>query len=83
MISAKYKDLYLSSSKSQMKKFSSLLLSLEKSPQNQNLAENIFRLVHSMKGAAATMGYKKTVNLFHAIENVIDAVYNQTLEVNK
>ena len=66
-----------------MKKFSSLLLSLEKSPQNQNLAENIFRLVHSMKGAAATMGYKKTVNLFHAIENVIDAVYNQTLEVNK
>jgi two-component system, chemotaxis family, sensor kinase CheA len=83
MISAKYKDLYLSNSKDQLKKLSNLMLSLEKSPQNQNLIENIFRLVHSMKGAAATMGYKKTVNLFHAIENVIDAAYNQSLVINK
>ena len=83
MISAKYKDLYLSNSKEQLKKLSSLLVSLEKSPQNQNLIENIFRLVHSMKGAAATMGYKKTVDFFHAMEGVVDAAYNQTLPINK
>ena len=83
MINAKYKDLYLSSNKEQLKKLSVLALSLEKSPQNQTLIENIFRLVHSMKGAAATMGYKKTVNLFHAIENVVDAAYNQILDIDK
>ncbi|MCD4760434.1 Hpt domain-containing protein [bacterium] len=83
MISEKYKDLYLSTSEEGLKKLSDFLLYLEKKPQNQNLIENIFRLIHSMKGAAATMGYKKTVNLFHAMENVVDAAYSQDLEINK
>lgn len=82
MISAKYKDLYLSTTKQQLKKLSDLLLYLEKKPSNQNLIENIFRLIHSMKGAAATMSYKKTVNLLHAMESVIDAAYNEDLHIN-
>ncbi|MBT4448041.1 MAG: hypothetical protein HOD06_04925, partial [Candidatus Komeilibacteria bacterium] len=83
MISEKYKDLYLSTTRQQLKKLSDLLLYLEKKPNNQNLIENIFRLIHSMKGAAATMGYKKTVRLLHAMESLVDAVYNGDLQVNK
>jgi two-component system, chemotaxis family, sensor kinase CheA len=82
MISEKYKDLYLATTKQQLKKLSDLLLYLEKKPANQNLIENIFRLIHSMKGAAATMSYKKTVNLLHAMESVIDAAYNGDLYIN-
>jgi len=82
MISSKYKDLYLSTTKEQLKKLSDFLLYLEKKPSNQNLLENIFRLIHSMKGAAATMGFKKTVNLLHAMESVIDAAYNNELVIN-
>jgi len=83
MISAKYKDLYLSTTRDQLKKLNDLFLYLEKKPGNQNVLENIFRLVHSMKGAAATMAYKKTVELCHALENVIDAAYHQDIEINK
>ncbi|MBU1203282.1 Hpt domain-containing protein [Patescibacteria group bacterium] len=83
MISEKYKDLYLSTVKEQMKKLADLLLYLEKKPNSQNVIENIFRLIHSMKGAAATMSYKKTVDLLHSMESVIDAVYNDRLEINK
>ncbi|MFA6467189.1 MAG: ATP-binding protein [Patescibacteria group bacterium] len=82
MISAKYKDLYLSTTKQQLKKLSDLLLYLEKKPSNQNLIENIFRLIHSMKGAAATMSYKNTVNLLHAMESLVDAAYNEDLAIN-
>ncbi|MFA6308034.1 MAG: ATP-binding protein [Patescibacteria group bacterium] len=83
MISTKYKDLYLSTTKEQFKKLSTLLLYLEKKPASQNLIENIFRLIHSMKGAAATMSYKKTVNLLHAMESVVDAAYNGDLRINQ
>ena len=83
MISEKYKDLYLSTTRQQLKKLSDLLLYLEKKPNNQNLIENIFRLIHSMKGAAATMGYKKTVKLLHAMESLVDGAYNGDLQVNK
>ncbi|RJQ35652.1 hypothetical protein C4566_00250 [Candidatus Parcubacteria bacterium] len=83
MISEKYKDLYISTSKDQLKKLTNFLLSLERSPENQNLIENIFRLIHSMKGAAATMGYKKTVLLFHAMESVIDAAFQQRIFMDK
>lgn len=83
MISSKYKDLYISTSKDQLKKLTNFLLSLERNPENQNLIENIFRLIHSMKGAAATMGYKKTVLLFHSMESVIDAAFQQKLLMDK
>ena len=82
MISAKYKDLYLSTTRQQLKKLSGLLLYLEKKPSNQNLIENIFRLIHSMKGAAATMAYKKTVNLLHAMESVVDVAFNGDLRIS-
>jgi two-component system, chemotaxis family, sensor kinase CheA len=82
MISKKYKDLYLSTTKQQLKKLADLLIYLEKKPNNQNLIENIFRLIHSMKGAGATMGYKKTVNLLHAMESVVDASYDGDLNIN-
>lgn len=83
MINKKYKDLYLSTYKSQQKKLADLLLALEKNPKSQNLIENIFRLIHSMKGAAATMGYKKTVNTFHAMESIIDSAYNQSISMDQ
>jgi two-component system chemotaxis sensor kinase CheA len=83
MVSEKYKDLYLSTTREQLKKLSSLFLALETNPHNQNLIENIFRLLHSLKGAAATMGYKKTLALFHAMEDIIDAAYSQNLFIDK
>lgn len=82
MINSKYKDLYLSTTKQQLDKLSSLLLYLEKKSGNQNLIENIFRLIHSMKGAAATMGYKKMVDILHAMESVVDGAFNGDLVIS-
>ncbi len=83
MISQKYKTFYLGTAKKQLKKLSSLLLSLEKNPEGGILIENIFRLVHSMKGAAATMAYKKTVTFLHALEDVVEAAYHKQLSIDQ
>lgn len=83
MISEKYKSLYLSTSIKQIKDFSALLLDIEQNPSTRDLAEELFRLIHSMKGAAATMGYTGTVSVFHALEDIIQASYHKDFVINK
>lgn len=82
MINSKYKSFYISTSKQQFKQLSDLLFHLEKKSSSQNLIENIFRLIHSMKGASATMGYKKTVKLLHTMESIVDAAFKGNLIIN-
>lgn len=83
MISEKYTTLYLSSSKKQLKKLADLILALSKKPESNILVENIFRLVHSMKGAAAAMSFKKTVEYLHHLEDIIEGVYNGSVKLNQ
>lgn len=83
MISAKYKKLYLSTSLQQMEEFSKLLLEIEQKPGTRDMVEDLFRLIHSMKGAAATMGFKSTVVVFHSLEDLIQASYHNDFIVNK
>ena len=82
MISKKYKELYVGTAQRQLQQLVSFLLSLEKRPKSKSLIENIFRLVHSMKGAAATVAGKKTVRFYHTIENIIDAAYHDELKID-
>jgi two-component system, chemotaxis family, sensor kinase CheA len=82
MISKKYKELYLGTAERQLQQLVNFLLSLEKRPNSKSLIENIFRLVHSMKGAAATVACKKTVRFYHTIENIIDAAYHDEIKID-
>jgi len=74
-VNKKYQDLYISTSKSQLKDLSNLVLALEKNPKDKKRLEEMFRTVHSMKGAAATMGFSKTVEALHVLETVVDGGY--------
>ena len=82
MISKKYKELYVGTAQRQLQQLVNFLLSLEKRPNSKSLIENIFRLVHSMKGAAATVAGKKTVRFYHTIENIIDAAYHDEIKID-
>ncbi|PWB39032.1 MAG: hypothetical protein C3F02_00225 [Parcubacteria group bacterium] len=83
MISRKYTSLYIASNKKQLKKLNEIILSLVKKPDSNILIENMFRLIHSMKGGAATMSFKKTVEFLHTLEDIVEAVYNGSLKLNR
>ncbi len=51
-----------------------LLISLEKFPSNKELIENIFHLVHSVKGNASFFGLMKVTELAHELEAVLDNI---------
>ena len=50
------------------------LLELEKAPDNLSLLNEIFRPMHSLKGASGFLGLNKINKLAHRAENILDAL---------
>jgi len=70
----KYKDTYLSEAKEHIVSIEKLLLKFEKKPTKIEPINGIFREIHSLKSMSAAMGYHKTSQLCHAIEDMLDLI---------
>ena len=68
----KYKELFVSGVRENLDSMADLAVSLEKEPNNPEAIGEIFRHAHSIKGMAATMGYKNMSSLSHKLESLLD-----------
>ncbi len=59
------------------------LMALEKEPENNELIENIFRVMHTLKGVSSMYGYENIGELTHKIENIYELIRDKKLKVNK
>jgi len=57
------------------------LLELEKSPENLGLLNEIFRPMHSLKGASGFLGLNKINGLAHKAENILDELRQGSMQV--
>jgi two-component system chemotaxis sensor kinase CheA len=57
------------------------LLELEKSPENLGLLNEIFRPMHSLKGASGFLGLNKINRLAHKAENILDELRQGSMQV--
>lgn len=60
----------------------SKLLALEKDGKNPDLAIQLFRDAHSLKGSARMLGFEKIQDIAHKIEDVISLVREDKLQIN-
>ncbi len=58
------------------------LLKLEKAPDNLGLLNDIFRPMHSLKGASGFLGLPKINHLAHKAENILDELRKGTIAVS-
>ncbi|MDP3427228.1 MAG: Hpt domain-containing protein, partial [Humidesulfovibrio sp.] len=58
------------------------LLQLEKNPENLGLLNEIFRPMHSLKGASGFLGLHKINGLAHKAENILDELRQGAMAVN-
>ncbi|MBF0595025.1 MAG: response regulator [Candidatus Omnitrophica bacterium] len=56
------------------------LVDLEKSPGNLEIAKELNRVAHTLKGAARVFGFKAIQDITHRIENIFEKVYNKQLD---
>lgn len=66
----KFKDLFCEEATDQLATLSGELLNIEKDPTNIERYATLMRAAHTVKGAAATMGYVGMAKLAHALEDV-------------
>ncbi|MFP4236694.1 MAG: Hpt domain-containing protein [Desulfonatronovibrio sp.] len=57
------------------------LLELEKNPEDLSLLDDIFRPMHSLKGASGFLGLKKMNSLAHKGENILDELRKGLMKV--
>lgn len=79
---SRYKDMFINEATEYLQSLNQALLNLEKSPENTELLNEIFRLAHTLKGMAATMGYQKITTIAHHMEDVLDRVRKQEIRLD-
>ncbi len=67
-----YMAVFLDEADEQLQQLNSLLLELEKNPEDLSILNDIFRIAHTLKGMSATMGFENMADMTHKMENALD-----------
>lgn len=77
-----YLEIFIEESHEHLQSLNQSLLGLETNPKDMQILNEIFRVAHTIKGMAATMGYNKMTKLTHQMENVLDDIRHSKILVN-
>jgi two-component system chemotaxis sensor kinase CheA len=70
---AKYRTIFVEESTEHLSEISTALLRLEKQSDCADAIDSIFRMAHSIKGMAASMGYDSIAEVAHRLEDRMQA----------
>ena len=73
---------FLVEAEENLSKMEELLLALETEPENDELLHMIFRMAHTLKGNAGSLGFSKTSEAAHVVEDLLQRLRNRTLSVH-
>lgn len=80
---SQYLEIFIEESNEHLQHMNEVLLELENNTDDLNLLNEIFRIAHTIKGMSGTMGYTRTANLTHEMENVLQLVRNREIPVTE
>lgn len=79
---SQYLQIFIEESKDNLQTLNENLLNLENNPTDTETLNAIFRVAHTLKGMAGTMGFVKMQKLTHTVENVLSEIRTGNLTVN-
>jgi two-component system, chemotaxis family, sensor kinase CheA len=69
-----YLPMFIAECREHLQELNLAVVALEKTPEDDDGVDAIFRVVHSVKGMAATMGFTAMAHLTHEMEEVFEIV---------
>lgn len=78
---SQYIDIFLEESLENLETLNQGILELEKNPEDKDTINSIFRVAHTLKGMAGSMGFSDIADLTHKMENVLDKFRHDELKV--
>lgn len=83
MDTSQYMNMFLEESMDNLQILKESLLELEKNPNDVDKVNEIFRVAHTIKGMAATMGFTDIAELTHKMEDVLSKFREGQLNVTQ
>ena len=83
MDTSQYMNMFLEESMDNLQTLNESLLELEKNPNDVDKINEIFRVAHTIKGMAATMGFNDIAELTHKMEDVLSKFRDGQLNVTQ
>jgi two-component system chemotaxis sensor kinase CheA len=78
---SKFKHLFIEEANTLLDSMESIILNLEKNPTNLDLIQEVFRVMHTIKGVSGMYGYDGMSELTHHVENIYDLIRNGVIPV--
>jgi len=78
---SQYLQIFIEESNEHVQSLNQCLLQIEKDPEDKDVLNEIFRVAHTIKGMAGTMGFTKMTKLTHDMENVLHAIRSDEIKV--
>lgn len=83
MDTSQYMSMFLEESMDNLQTLNEALLQLEQNSNDADKLNEIFRVAHTIKGMAATMGFSKMAELTHKMEDILSEFRDGELSVNQ
>lgn len=80
---SQYLNAFVEESKEHIQNMNEILLDLEKDVHNQDILNELFRIAHTLKGMAGTMGFNSMANLTHQMEDVLQGIRSEEIQVSE
>ncbi|MDK2923385.1 MAG: two-component system, chemotaxis family, sensor kinase CheA [Pseudothermotoga sp.] len=74
-----YLSVFLDESREYVQSLNESLLKLEKNPRDEETINETFRILHTLKGMAGTMGFEHMAKLSHRMEQLLDKVRSKRI----
>ncbi|QEC46850.1 chemotaxis protein CheA [Baekduia soli] len=72
MDTSEYLPMFLAECRENLQELNLAVVRLEEAPEDRETIDSIFRIAHSLKGMAATMGFESMAKLTHKMEDVFE-----------
>ncbi len=83
MMKEEYLGVFIDESRETLQNLNDNLLKLENNPEDMEIVNEVFRLLHTLKGMAGTMGFGNMMKLCHRMENVLDEVRSGNIRLTE
>ena len=80
---SQYKDLFIAEAMEHVRNMNENIVSLEKNADDREKIDSLFRMAHSIKGMAASMGYDGIAQLAHSMEDLMERVRKQDISFSE
>jgi len=77
-----YLSVFLDESREYVQSLNESLLKLEKNPHDEETINETFRILHTLKGMAGTMGFERMAKLSHKMEQLLDKVRSKKIALS-